>query len=269
MADGRAALTAMFASARSEGRAVLLPYLTAGLPDPDSSVEIFAAMAAAGADGFEIGIPYSDPLMDGPTIMEAGERALKRGMTVDRSLDVVRSVVERTGVPVLVMTYVNPVLHRGIDAFFGAAADAGAAGVILADLPVDEAVPFVDAATRQGLGMVLFVAPTTTAGRLEKVVAADPAFVYAIAEVGVTGERDRASVNTASLAASLRERSDVPVVFGVGIASPDQARQAAADGDGVIVGTAIVRRVLDADSARAAIEELTPFVRDLASAVRR
>lgn len=269
MADGKAALAEMFAAAQAENRAVLLPYLTAGLPDPESSVEIFAAMAAAGADGFEIGIPYSDPLMDGPTIMEAGERALAGGMTVERSLDVVRSVVELTGVPVLVMTYVNPVLHRGIDAFFGAVAETGASGVILADLPVDESAPFVDAAATHGLGMVLFVAPTTTDVRLEKVVSAQPAFVYAIAEVGVTGERDRASANTESLAAAIRERSDVPIVFGVGIASPDQARQAGADGDGVIVGTAIVRRVLDAENAGDAIKELTPFVSDLASAVRR
>ena len=239
------------------------------MPDAEASVEIFAAMADAGADGFEIGIPYSDPLMDGPTIMEAGERALASGMTVDRSLEVVRAVVERTGAPVLVMTYVNPVLHRGIDAFFGRVAEAGGAGVILADLPVDEADPFVASAEEHGLGMVLFVAPTTTEERLVKVASMKPAFVYGVAEVGVTGERDTASTNTESLAEAVRSVTDVPLVFGVGIASPDQAARAAAHGDGVIVGTAIVRRVLDAAAPETAIEALTPFVRDLAAAMRR
>ena len=262
-------LASLFAEARAQDRAVLLPYLTAGLPSIEESPGLFAAMAEAGADGFEVGIPYADPLMDGPVIMEAGERALASGVTVDRALDIVRSVVEETGKPVVVMTYVNPVLRRGIDDFFARVAAAGASGAILADLPADEASPFAEAAAAAGVGLVLFVAPTTGDDRLETVVDADPAFVYGVAEMGVTGERDDPSSNMDALSRRIRSRSDVPLVFGVGISTPDQARAAAQLGDGVIVGTAIVRRVLEAADADAARASLAGYVRELAGAVRR
>jgi tryptophan synthase alpha chain len=258
----------MFREARREDRAVLLPYLTAGIPSIEESVLIFRAMADAGADGFEVGIPYADPLMDGPVIMAAGELALERGVTVSVALEVVRRVAEETGKPVLAMTYVNPVLRRGIGTFFAEVADAGAAGVIIADLPADEAEPFLDAARDVGLGLSLFVAPTTDDNRLEIVLGAEPAFVYAVAEVGVTGERETASTNTARLAERIRAYSDVPIVFGVGISTPEQAAAAAQHGDGVIVGSAIVRMVLDASSSVAAADALSGFVGDLAVSVR-
>ncbi len=259
----------MFAAARSEDRAVLLPYMTAGLPNPHDSVALFVAMADAGADGFEVGIPYMDPLMDGPVIMEAGERALAAGVTVDVALDVAGQVAERTGKPVVVMTYVNPVLRHGVGAFFEKVHAAGACGVILADLPVEEAGPFLAEAAAHDLGLALFAAPTTAADRLATVVERDPAFVYAVAEVGVTGERAEASANTGDLAARIRERSDVPIVFGVGISTPDQAAKAARVGDGVIVGTALVRRVLEAGSTPEAVEAVSRAVEQLSAAVRR
>ncbi|MEN8238188.1 MAG: tryptophan synthase subunit alpha [Actinomycetota bacterium] len=262
-------LEAMFQQASENGRAVLLPYLTAGIPDFDSSVAIFEAMSDAGADGFEVGIPYADPLMDGPVIMAAGEHALEHGVTVDVAFQVVSAVVERTGKPVIAMTYVNPVLRHGIDAFFGKAADAGAAGVIIADLPADEAAPFKAAATKAGLGLVLFAAPTTDDERLDRVLAGDPAFVYGVAEIGVTGERSEASSNTAALAARIRSRSDVPIVFGVGISTPDHVAKVSEVADGVIVGTAVVRRVMDAASGEEAAETLAAFVEELASATQR
>ena len=267
-ATGRDRLRAMFDDARAEGRTVLLPYLTAGLPTLEASPSLFRAMADAGADGFEVGIPYADPLMDGPVIMEAGERALASGVTVDRALDVVRSVVDETGRPVLVMTYVNPVLRRGIEDFFSRVAASGGSGVILADLPADEAGPFAEAAEAAGVGLVLFVAPTTGDDRLAAVVAADPAFIYGVAEVGVTGERDDTSDRIEELAARVRRESDVPLVFGVGISTPEQAQAAARHADGVIVGTAVVRRVLEADGADHARDELSAFVAELAEAVR-
>ncbi|MDJ0790263.1 MAG: tryptophan synthase subunit alpha [Acidimicrobiia bacterium] len=263
---GHERIRRLFADAESDGRAVLLPYLTAGLPSVEESPSLFSAMADAGADGFEVGIPYADPLMDGPVIMEAGERALEAGVTVDRALDVVRSVVDTTGKPVLVMTYVNPVLRRGIGGFFSRVAASGASGVIVADLPADEAAPFARAAGEHGLGLVLFVAPTTDDDRLEHVVASDPVFVYAIAEIGVTGERDDASVNIEALAERIRSRSDLPIVFGVGISTPGHASIAASHGDGVIVGTAVVRRVLEADSAVEAANDLSTFVAELRAA---
>jgi tryptophan synthase alpha chain len=266
---GRDRIDAMFAAAAGEDRAVLLPYLTAGIPDPDASVELFASMADAGADGFEVGIPYADPLMDGPVIMAAGERALASGVTVDVALDVVRRVVERTGKPVLVMTYVNPVLRNGIDDFFDRVAATGASGVILADLPADEAEPYLAAAHRTGLGMVLFAAPTTDTRRMTMVSEADAAFIYAVAEIGVTGERLEASSNLESLARTIRAATDRPIVFGVGISTPDHAAAAARHGDGVIVGTAIVRRVLEASDVETAAATLAGTVRGFAEAMHR
>jgi tryptophan synthase alpha chain len=260
-------LASLFGEARLKDQAVLLPYLTAGIPSVEESVELFQAMAEAGADGFEVGIPYADPLMDGPVIMEAGETALARGVTVTVALEVVRRVVETTGKPVLAMTYVNPVLRRGVDAFFGEVAAAGASGVIIADLPAEEAGPFMDAARTSGIGLALFVAPTTDDERLQTVLAMDPAFVYAVAEVGVTGERDTASTNTATLARRIRDHSDLPIVFGVGISTPAQARAAARHGDGIIVGTAIVRKVLEASSVDVAAEQLSVFVHTLCESV--
>lgn len=267
MADGAGQLAGLFATTRAAGRAALLPYLTAGLPDPDASVDLFLAMADAGADGFEIGIPYADPLLDGPVIQEAGTRALAVGMTVDRGFEIVSEVAGVTGKPCLVMTYVNPVLHRGAGAFFAAVAAAGGVGAILADLPADEAEPFLEAAADAGIGMALFAAPTTDDARLAMIGALEPAFVYAIAELGVTGERTAASDRLASLAKRVRAISDIPIVAGVGISTPEQAAAAAQVADGVIVGSALVRRVLEAPDVETAAAELATAVGELAAAL--
>ncbi len=267
--SGRARLAGLFTAARDEGRAVLLPYLTAGLPDSDSSVALFEAMAEAGADGFEVGIPYSDPLMDGPTIHAAGLEALRAGATIERSIDIVAAVSARTGLPTIVMTYVNPVLRYGPVEFAEMVAAAGASAVIVADLPVDEAEPFATAFDAAGLGTVLFVAPTTQDDRLAAVAALDPVFLYGIAQLGVTGAReDGAAERASALAARVRRVTDAPLVLGVGIATPEHARQAAQVADGVIVGSAIVKRVLDADSVDDAAASLRVAVTDLAAAVR-
>lgn len=267
MTDGRARLRSMFATAAEQDRAVLLPFMTAGLPDLESSVAMFRAMADAGADGFEVGIPYSDPLMDGPVVHEAGITALRRGADVTRSLDVIAGVVADTGKPVVAMTYVNPVLRAGPERFAKQLAATGACGVILADLPADESDRFVEAFATEGLGVVLFVAPTTDETRLAQVVAHDPVFLYGIAELGVTGERDVGSSHAAALAGRVRQVTDAPLVLGVGISTPDQAAAAARVGDGVIVGSALVRRVLEAESADAAAAALAEAVGELAAAV--
>jgi tryptophan synthase alpha chain len=243
--------------------------MTAGLPDLGSSLSMFESMADAGADGFEVGIPYSDPLMDGPTIHEAGLRAIDGGMSMARGVDLVAAVRERTRRPVIVMSYVNPVLRMGLDAFGLVAAQAGAAAVILADLPVDEAEPFRRAFAAHGVGLVLFLAPTSGDERLEAVIAAAPTFIYGVAEVGVTGERSAASSHAASLAARVRERTDIPLVLGVGISTPDHAVAAAGVADGIIVGSALVRRVLDAASPDSAAISLRAAVSELTAAIGR
>ncbi|HSJ26838.1 MAG TPA: tryptophan synthase subunit alpha [Acidimicrobiia bacterium] len=261
-------LRAMFQATRAEGRAAFLPYLTAGLPSPADSVGLFEAMARAGSDGFEIGIPYSDPLMDGPVIQQGSERALAAGTTLDVALGLAGEIVSSTRLPCLAMTYANPVFRRGVDWFCGALADAGVDGVIVPDLPVDEAGPVMKAAGRHGLGTVLFVAPTSDDSRIRAVAAAEPVFIYAVAEVGVTGERGEASSHVVSLAERIRAVTDAPIVFGVGISTPAQARAAAAVGDGIIVGTALVRRVLEASDPSEAAASLATAVEEVAAALR-
>ncbi len=258
----------MIAAARAENRAALMPFMTSGLPDPTAALDMFIAMAESGADGFEVGIPYSDPLMDGPTIHEAGLRALAKGATPYSSLQLVERVVATTGKPAVVMTYVNPVLAIGPARFAEHVAAAGGSGLIIADLPADESDEIAAACRAAGIGLVLFVAPTTDDVRLAEVVARDPLFVYGVAQLGVTGRRDHASSRAAALAARIRASSDVPVVLGVGISTPAAAHEAALVSDGVIVGSALVRRVLDAPEPKAAARDLAAAVADLAAAVR-
>lgn len=261
-------LRAMFEVARGEGRAALLPFMTAGLPSPADSPAMFRAMAEGGADGFEIGIPYTDPLMDGPVIQRGSDTAIAAGANLGVSLGILERVVTDTGLPALAMTYANPVVRKGVDAFCEELATRGADGIIVPDLPVEEAGPLGQAARRHGLGLVLFVAPTSDRSRIEAVAAAEPVFVYAVAEMGVTGEREDAGAHVVELAGRIREVTDVPVVFGVGISTPEQARAAGRVADGVIVGSALVRRVLDAPSPAEASAALTAAVRELAAALR-
>ncbi|MDJ0924953.1 MAG: tryptophan synthase subunit alpha [Acidimicrobiia bacterium] len=262
-------LADLFADCRAQDRAALLPYMTAGLPTPSHSVELFTAMANAGADGFEVGIPYADPLMDGPTIQAAGDRALEAGSGVRVGLDILEEVVSTAGKPSVVMTYVNPILRMGIDDFADRVATAGGSAVIIADLPVDEAEVFTAAFNRRGIGLVLFIAPTTTEERLERVVGANPPFIYCIADLGVTGQRATASDHIEELVARVRQKTDTPIVAGVGISSPEQANVAARVADGVIVGSALVREVLDASDAAGAAAALYSAVAAYAAAVRR
>jgi tryptophan synthase alpha chain len=264
---GAERLASMFATARAEGRAVLLPFLTAGIPDRDSSVAMFEAMEAA--DGFEVGIPYADPLMDGPVIAAAGRRSIAGGMTVAGAIDIVGEVAAETGKPVIVMTYTNPVLRYGVDEFAAAIAAAGAAGLIIADLPVEEAEGYLDAARRHGVGMALFVAPTTSRERLAAIAGQQPAFLYGVATLGVTGERKELADTAATLAAAVRSATGVPLVLGVGISTPRQAAAAGAIADGVIVGSALVRTVVEAESPQQAAAALGTAVDDLAAALKQ
>ncbi len=259
----------LFAAARAEGRTALLPFMTAGLPGPDRSVELFEAMAEAGADAFEVGIPYSDPLMDGPVVQEAGRRALAAGTSLDVGLGLVERIAAATGKPLLAMTYVNPVLRIGAAEFAARLAGAGASGAVIVDLPFDEAPPFREALAERGLGLVMFAAPTTDDARLRMLAAADPLFVYGVADLGVTGEREKVGDHVAGLARRIRLVTTAPLVLGVGISTPAQAATVAPLADGVIVGSALVRRVLEAESVEAAAESLRAAVGELAEAVRR
>jgi tryptophan synthase alpha chain len=265
---GRTAIADMFARTKSEGRAAFLPFMTAGLPNPDESVSLFRAMADAGADGFEVGIPYTDPLMDGPVIQQGSDTAIRAGATLDVSIGILSSVARETSKPTIAMTYVNPIFRRGVDRFCEELAEAGADAIIVPDLPVDESQSLRIAADRHGLGVVLFVAPTSDASRIEAVAAADPVFIYAVAEMGVTGERTDSGSHVVEIAERVRAVSDTPIVFGVGISNPEQAAAAGEVADGVIVGSALVRRALEANSPEAARQSLSTAVSEIAQALR-
>ncbi len=264
---GASRLRSMFESTRAEGRTALLPFMTAGLPDATGSPAVFAAMRDAGADAFEVGIPYADPLMDGPVIQQGSDRALAGGATIESSIAVLALV--SPSLPVLAMTYANPVFRRGVDWFCETLSRAGADGVIVPDLPLEESAPLRAAAARRDIGVVQFVAPTSDEDRIAAAAATDPVFIYAVAEMGVTGERSEGGSHIAALIERIRTVTSVPIVFGVGISNPDQARAAASLGaDGVIVGSALVRKVLEADSLDAAINSVAAMVADLAAALR-
>jgi tryptophan synthase alpha chain len=260
-------LTAALRAAKSEGRTLLLPYLMAGVPTREATVDLFMAMAEAGADGFEVGIPYADPLMDGPVIEAAGRLALSSGTTFGRGMELAAEVADRTGLPCVVMTYVNPILRRGYEHFCAEVAAAGLDGVIAADLPVDEGEPLAIAARRAGISLIPLVAPTTSPERIARAATMEPAFIYAVAELGVTGERAGPNVRAAELVARIRKVTEIPVGVGVGISTPEQARNAATAADAVIVGTAVVRRVLEAGSSGEATRALADLVSSLRVAI--
>jgi tryptophan synthase alpha chain len=253
-------------AARTEGRAALVGYLPAGYPTVEESIELLGAMVAAGVDVVEVGLPYSDPVMDGPTIQAAAEVALARGT---RTTDVFR-VVEASAAlaPTLVMTYWNPVERFGVARFTRALAEAGGAGLITPDLIPEEADEWVAAADGTGLDKVFLVAPSSTTARLERTSAACRGFVYATAVMGVTGAREATSALAPELVARVHDVTSLPVGVGLGVSDGRQAAEVAAYAEAVIVGSAFVRAIADADSHSAALAAVTRLTEDLSAGVR-
>jgi tryptophan synthase alpha chain len=232
---------------RARGGRAFVPYVTGGLPGVDAG--LLRDLAESGADAIEVGLPFSDPIMDGGVIQEASRRALEAGA---RTSDVLALVEEAAvPVPVAVMTYLNPVLRRGVGSFLHEAARAGVAGLIVPDLPVDEAGDVVAACRDAGLAPVLLAAPGSPSDRLRAIASTAGGFVYCVAAYGVTGAREQLARTAEELVAALRPMTDLPLLVGVGIGTPDQAEQASAFADGVVVGSALVRRLLEGDRAGA------------------
>ena len=257
-----------FAKARAEGRAALVGYLPAGFPDVEGGIDALRTMVEHGCDVIEIGLPYSDPVMDGPTIQAAAQQALEHGT---RTADVLRTVeaVAATGVPTLVMTYWNPVERYGVERFAADLASAGGAGLITPDLVPDEAAEWIAAADAHELDKVFLVAPSSTDERLRSTTAACRGFVYATAVMGVTGARESTSELAGPLVERTRAFTDLPVGVGLGVSNGEQAAELARYADGVIVGSAFVRRLLDAGADSAAgLASLADLTRDLAQGVR-
>ncbi len=259
---------AAFERARAEDRAALVGYLPAGFPDVEGGIEALTAMVSAGCDVIEIGLPYSDPVMDGPTIQAAAQRALEGGV---RTRDVLRTVeaVASTGVPTLVMTYWNPVARYGVDRFATDLANAGGAGLITPDITPDYGAEWIAAADAHDLDKVFLVAPSSTDERIAMTTAACRGFVYAAAVMGVTGARTSSSELAGPLVARTRATTDLPIGVGIGVSNGAQAAELAAYADGVIVGSAFVRTLLDHPGDTAAgIKALTALTEDLAAGVR-
>jgi tryptophan synthase alpha chain len=255
-----------FQLAKDEGRAALMPYMMAGYPNRDTSLAIAAAYADSGADLIELGVPFSDPLADGPTIHAAATEALAAGATLDTTLEICESISDR--VPVVLMVYANMVLaHGGAAEFARRAAAAGATGAIVPDLPLDEAGEAREALSDAGLALVPLLAPTTPAERRARICAAAQGFVYVVSTVGTTGERQQLPPGLAELVAAAKAEAETPVAVGFGIGTPAQVAEVGEVADGVIVGSRLVRAAGEAGSPQAAADAVGQFLRDSLAAL--
>jgi tryptophan synthase alpha chain len=257
-----------FEKAAAEDRAALVGYLPAGFPDKPTAIKAALAMVEAGADVIEVGLPYSDPLMDGPVIADAVYQALKGGVKIKDVFDTVQAVAD-AGAAALVMTYWNPVDRYGADAFSRDLASAGGAGLITPDLTPEEAGPWLEASDAHGLDRVFLVAPSSPPRRVEAITSLCRGFVYAVSLMGITGARDSVSSSAADVVARIREHTSLPAAVGLGVSSGAQARQVAGFADGVIVGSAFVRRIAEAATPADAVTAVRDLTADLAQGVRR
>lgn len=230
--------------ARPEGGVHLVPYLMAGFPSAEASISLGRGFACAGAAAIEVGVPFSDPLADGPVIQKAGHEALAAGMTVRRSIQVAGAISE-AGVPTVLMAYLNTVLNHGVEAFARDAAEAGVAGIIFVDLPVDEAEPFLEPFRARHVDTVFLAAPTSTDARIEEIARLSRGFVYCVSVTGVTGARRALSEEAFSLLARIRARTRLPVAIGFGISQPAHVERLRGHVEAAAVGSALVREVLE------------------------
>ncbi len=258
-----------FDIAASENRAALVAYLTAGDPTPAHTAGLVLALARGGADLIELGVPFSDPIADGPVIQRGAERALKAGTSVAKVLDIAREIRKTSQVPLVLFTYLNPVMRYGLDALAKYAAAAGIDGCLLTDVSVEEAETYVHAMRAHGLDSVFLAAPTSTQRRRELVAKFSTGFVYLVSRTGVTGEQTSVSGEVGSLVADMRAVTSLPLAVGFGISNASQVAEVARVADGVIVGSAIVRFIEQHAASRDLEAKLEAFTRDLASGLKK
>ncbi|MCB5910519.1 tryptophan synthase subunit alpha [Streptomyces pinistramenti] len=264
-----ALLESVLAGARAERRAALVGYLPAGFPSVDGGIRAVTAMLEGGCDVVEVGLPHSDPVLDGPVIQTADDIALRAGVKITDVIRTVREAHAATGAPVLCMTYWNPVDRYGVERFAADLAAAGGAGCILPDLPVEESDVWRKAAEEHGLATVFVVAPSSRDARLAKITAAGSGFVYAASLMGVTGTRESVGREAQELVARTRATTDLPVCVGLGVSNPEQAAEVAQFADGVIVGSAFVKRMLaEEDDLEAGLAGVRALAGELAAGVR-
>ncbi len=243
MTSSNTSIEERFALCRSEGRAALIPYVTAGFPHPKRTLDIWVRVADAGADIIELGIPFSDPLADGPTIQKASFKALEEGMSVGLCLQVLREFRALKEVPIVLFSYLNPILHYGLERFLNEATDAGAQGLLLTDLPVGADSRMEEIIGSAGLDPIHLLAPTTAPERVPQVARGGRGFLYYISRTGVTGAREHLRDDLALEVSELRERIELPIAVGFGISTPEQAATVAAVADGVVVGSALIQAI--------------------------
>jgi tryptophan synthase alpha chain len=256
-------IDALFAATKRQGRSALVAYVTAGDPTPERTPAIVAALERGGVDLIELGVPFSDPIADGPVIQAGSERALRAGTTLPKVLEMARQIRETSQIPILLFTYLNPALRYGFERLATDAKAAGIDGCLLTDLSVEEAEPYVEAMRAAGLDTVFLGAPTSTPDRLNLVARYSRGFIYLVSRTGVTGERTELSDSLAPLMKAMRAITDQPLAVGFGISTPEQAAAVATIADGVVVGSALVRMI----EKHATEEQLETFARQLRTAM--
>ena len=253
----------LFDCLKRDGRKGLIAYLTAGDPAPDRTADLVEALVRGGADLIELGVPFSDPIADGPVIQRAGERALKAGTTLGSVLDIAAEIRRRSEVPLLLFTYLNPVLRYGLERLAADAAREGIDGCLLTDASVDEAQDYAAAMHRHGLDTVFLAAPTSTPRRLELVARYSTGFIYLVSRTGVTGERERLSDSVAPMVRAVRAVTDLPLAVGFGISRPEHVAELARQVEAVVVGSAFVR-LIERHAGNSSLEiQLERFTREL------
>jgi tryptophan synthase alpha chain len=255
-----------FARLREEGRPGLVTYTTAGDPDLPRSAEILEALARAGADVLEVGVPFSDPLADGPVIQRATERALAAGGSLRASLDLIASVRQQVSAPIVVFSYANPIVRMGLDAFADRAAQVGVDGVLALDLPVEEAEEFRNALSGRGIDTIFLLSPTTTQTRIRKAAELGSGFLYGISRLGVTGARDTVSTGAEQMVRRIREVTDLPLALGFGISRPEHVAEVGTYADAAVVGSALVSLIAEASGSPELIARVEGYVRSLRAA---
>ncbi|THH35119.1 tryptophan synthase subunit alpha [Aliishimia ponticola] len=254
-------IDAKFAELQAAGKKAFVAYVMAGDPDYDTALEIVQGMPGAGVDIIELGLPFTDPMADGPTIQLAGQRALETGMTLERTLDVARAFRKTDDTtPIVLMGYYNPIYSRGVDKFLEDAKEAGIDGLIIVDLPPEEDEELCIPAQAAGLNFIRLATPTTDDKRLPTVLQNTSGFVYYVSITGITGAAEAQAVDVAPEVARIKAKTDLPVIVGFGIKTPDHAKNIASVADGAVVGSAIVERIGKGDSAA----DVLAFVKSLA-----
>ncbi|MCS7265502.1 MAG: tryptophan synthase subunit alpha [Armatimonadetes bacterium] len=266
-------LISKFEQVRKRNEIALVLYVTAGDPSPELTVETVVRGFETGADVFEIGIPFSDPIADGPTIQAAIDRALRRGIRVATVLEIVKAIRQKSDVPLVLMTYFNPVLQYGLERFAQEARKSGADGVLLTDVPPEEASDWVEIARKHELATIFLLAPTSTDERIKLVSEIGTGFIYCVSRTGVTGERESLPEDLPELVAKIRKHTDKPIAIGFGISKPEHvASVAQMDGaDGVVVGSALVRMLHEefSEGRQGSWQKILDFIKALKSASKR